>query len=214
MRRIPCGPLECALLVKIVHLYYNQGNDRLLANGSDRFPLLTSPMITLPSLLDRAKQGDAEAIATLMNDVLQPQDMWVKAMLDRDCLQVMLKSAAVLNQVICIAFIQRGLQCLQPETIQHVRVYAWQVGDAFPLWIATFALEQNSLLEGQLKAVLDRPLTITGADLPLSDDTSVSLQQHIQTVTLPPAAEQRSELFKLGFMIVLMTMVYFVVTGV
>lgn len=206
-------PLEVTLLVKIVHLYYNQGNDRLLANGSDRFPPLTSPIIMLPSLLERAKQGDAGAIATLMNDVLQAQDVWVKAMLDRDCLQVMLKSAAVLNQVICIAFIQQGLQRLQPETIKHVRVYAWQVGDAFPLWIATFALEQNSLLQGQLQAVSDRPLTITGADLPLGDDTSVPLQQPIQTVTLPPA-KQRSELFKLGFVLVLMTMVYFVVTGV
>ncbi|MBW4583024.1 MAG: hypothetical protein KME42_25945 [Tildeniella nuda ZEHNDER 1965/U140] len=171
-------------------------------------------MITLLSLLERAKQGDAGAIATLMNDVLQAQDVWVKAMSDRDCLQVMLKSAAVLNQVICIAFVQRGLQRLQPETIKHVRVYAWQVGDAFPLWIATFALEQNSLLQDQLQAVSDRPLISTGADLPLGDSTSASLPQPIRTITLPPAAKRHSELFKLGFVLVLMTMVYFVVTGV
>ncbi|PSB23894.1 hypothetical protein [Stenomitos frigidus] len=170
-------------------------------------------MITSLSLLERAKQGDAGAIAALMNDVLQAQDVWVKATLESDCLQVMLKSPAVLHQLTCITFMQRGLLRLQPDAIKQVRAYAWRVGDAFPLWIATFSLEQDSLLQGQLKAVIDQPASAS-AVMPSGDETSAPSQPSMPTLTLPPPIGKRSELFKLGFVIVAITMVYFVVTGV
>ena len=108
-------------------------------------------MITSLNRLERAKQGDAGAIAALMNDVLQAQEVWVKATFDRDCLQVMLKSPAILNQSTCLVFIQRGLLSLQPVGVKHVRAYGWRVGDAFPLWIATVSLEQGSLAQDQLQ---------------------------------------------------------------
>lgn len=171
-------------------------------------------MITPLSLLERAKQGDAGAIAALMNDVLQPQEVWVKATLDADCLQVMLKSPAVLSQNTCITFIRRGLLHLQPEAITQVRAYAWRVGDAFPLWIATFALKQP-LSDDQSISISEPSLHGMDAGAHFTDHLSVSLQQPVQALTpLPATSKQRSELFKLGFVIVLVTMVYFAVTGV
>ena len=175
-------------------------------------------MILSLSLLERAEQGDAGAIAALMNDVLQTQEVWVKATLDRDCLQVMLKSPAVLNQATSIAFIRRGLLRLQPKAIKHVRAYAWQVGDAFPLWIATFSLEKDTLLSGQ-KAVgqLDgrvAEVVLAGDAQATQPSIQPATQSATQALTPSPTARQRPDLFKLGFVLVLMTMVYFVVIGV
>lgn len=172
-------------------------------------------MMTLLSLLDRAKQGDAGAIAALMNDVLQSQEVWVKATLDADCLQVMLKAPATLNQATCIAFIRRGLLRLQPEAIAQVRAYAWRVGDAFPLWIATFPLEQP-LLEVQATVKSELPLQNVGAEVQSTDTPSASSHQLIQPLAapLPVIAKQRSDLFKMGFVLVLVTMVYLMVASV
>jgi len=189
-----------------------KANDRSLANGSDRFPFLHNAMTTRLSLLDRARQGDAGAIAALMNDVLKTQEVWVKATLDADCLQVMLKAPATLNQATCIAFMRRGLLRLQPEAIAQVRAYAWRVGDTFPLWIATFPLEQP-LLEVQATFKSELPLQNVGAEVQSTDHPSASSHQLTQPLTapLPVIAKKRSDLFNLGFVIVLATMICFVV---
>jgi hypothetical protein len=172
--------------------------------------------MTTSLMLERAKQGDAGAIAALMNDVLQVQEVWVKATLESDCLQVMLKSPAVLNQLTCIAFIQRGLLRLQPADIQQVRAYAWRTGDAFPLWIATFSLEQNAPLQAQATPGVAQSLQQSlSPKVPFGGSAPTSLQPPAQALAAPlPAAKPRSELFKLGFVIVLMTMAYFVMIGV
>ena len=184
-----------------------------MANGSDRFPLFASPMIT-SLMLERAKQGDAGAIAALMNDAVQAQEVWVKATLESDCLQLMLKSPAILNQLTCMAFIQRGLLRLQPALIQRVTAYTWRTGDAFPLWIATFSLEQNASFQGNSMLRVDQPQTLSqSAEVPLGESAAASLHSTAQAL-VPPTAKQRSQLFKLSFLIVLMTMAYFVIAGV
>ncbi|MBE9124852.1 MULTISPECIES: hypothetical protein [unclassified Coleofasciculus] len=48
-----------------------------------------------PNLLELAKQGNAKAIATLMNHQLQPKDITVRGRLRDGCLQVMLKTAHI-----------------------------------------------------------------------------------------------------------------------
>lgn len=185
-------------------------------------------MITSLSLLERAKQGNAEAIAGLMNDVLRPQDVWVKAALDADCLQVMLKSPDALNQATCIAFLRRGLLKLQPETIAQVRAYAWRTGDAFPQWIATFPLERSP--ESHLTPIVTTPPLQQSAlptsssskqpSEPSSTESSFSvnasepMQPQPQALPSEPLPKRRFELFKMGFVLVLATMAYFVVMGV
>ncbi len=185
--------------------------------------------MTIPlSLLQRAKQGHADAIAALMNEALQAQDVWVKATLDNDCLQVMLRSPARLNQQTCILFIRRGLLRLEPEVISQVRTYAWRVGEAFPLWIAEFPVHQVLVPPSQLAVEHDQPseppvLPTASAHLPSAHlssaqspvDRAVTLKpKQPESLSAPTPSKQRSELFKLGFMAVLIAMVYFVVTSV
>lgn len=179
-------------------------------------------MSTSLSLLDHAKQGNAEAIAALMNEVLRPQDVWVKAVLDADCLQVMLKASEELNQATSIAFIRRGLLRLQPASIVQVRAYAWRTGDAFPLWITTFSLEPTP--ENPLDAIAPLPSHQIHSSTPTSnrqvselstiDSPSAPVPAQTQTVpsTLPP--KRRFELFKMGVVLVVATTVYFMVMGV
>lgn len=180
-------------------------------------------MSTSLSLLDHAKQGNAEAIAALMNEVLRPQDVWVKAVLDADCLQVMLKASEELHQATSIAFIRRGLLKLQPESIVQVRAYAWRTGDAFPQWIAAFPLEflPESHAHPRPALPLQRDSAdVTGVDsspstLSSQDNRSTSLlAAQVPTTPSAPLPKRRFELFKMGFVLVLVTMVYFVVTGV
>ncbi len=168
--------------------------------------------MTIPlSLLQRAKQGDASAIAALMNDALQSQDVRVKVALDHHCLQVMLSSVTALNQSTCITFIQRGLQHLQPDAIASVRAFAWQLGEAFPLWIAEFPVAQAPSLQGESEAKEHRTLS---ALVRHGLDKGAGRSQKQPTPSIVPASKSRSELFKLGLMVVLTTMVYFAVAGV
>lgn len=176
--------------------------------------------MTSLSLLDRAKQGNAEAIAALMNSALQSQSIWVKAALDADCLQVMLKSPDALNQATCMTFLHRGLLRLQPAAIAQVRAYAWRTGDAFPLWIATVPLERSP--NDPLRSIATPPLQQSALAAPGSDGQTsghssldnaiLSLQTQAASAARPP--KRRFELFKMGFVLVLVTMIYFVVTGV
>ncbi|MBW4469999.1 MAG: hypothetical protein KME45_06295 [Stenomitos rutilans HA7619-LM2] len=179
-------------------------------------------MITSLSLLERAKQGNAEAIAGLMNNVLQSQDVWVKAALDADCLQIMLKSPDPLHQATCIAFLHRGLLKLQPQAISQVRAYAWRTGDAFPLWIATFPLEPSP--ESHLNSIATFPPQKTASEALVSNSqapessslssTSKPVSTQPQSVSLELSPKRRFELFKMGFVLVLATMAYFMVMGV
>ncbi len=191
-----------------------------MANGAIVFLRLVCCMNAPLSLLQRAQQGDAVAIAVLMNDALQAQDVWVKVMLDGSCLQVMLKGQMPLHQGNCVAFIQRGLLRLQPTAINQVVAYGWRVGDTFPLWIAAFSLEQTLppqkplLANGATKA-LEQPLVPT--TVPDTNRRSEQTTAHPLTESLAKSSStvrQRSELLKLGVVIVLTTAVYLMVTGV
>ncbi|MBD2037906.1 hypothetical protein H6F76_23415 [Leptolyngbya sp. FACHB-321] len=163
------------------------------------------------------------AIAVLMNDALQAQDIWVKAILDGSCLQVMLKGQMPLHQANCVAFIRRGLLRLQPKAINQVVAYGWMVGDTFPLWIAAFSLEQSllpqkplhTLASGATEPALEHPLPPTTVPDTNTRPNQTTVQQPIVSLAKSSnTAKQRSELLKLGVVIVLTTAVYFMVTGV
>ncbi|MBD2019110.1 hypothetical protein H6F43_02785 [Leptolyngbya sp. FACHB-36] len=155
--------------------------------------------MTQPLLLKLAKQGDAIAIAALMNAALYAQRIRVRARRERGCLQVMLKSATPLNQHATIAFIRRGLLRLQAEPIESVRAYAWQVGQEFPEWITEFTLE-----------TIAEPSSATETQFNTAKRTSPI--SPFNQVTQP--APRSRELFKFGFMVIFSIVIYYVVLGV
>jgi uncharacterized protein (DUF697 family) len=127
------------------------------------------------NLLELAKQGNAQAIATLMNRQLQPKGITAKAALLEGCLQIMLESAQAPNQQALVVFIRKGITNLGAEPIKKVKVYGRQIGEEFPAWIEEFEVVAqtvqnlveltkqgdvnaiNSLIEEQVNSPLPTP---------------------------------------------------------
>jgi uncharacterized protein (DUF697 family) len=102
------------------------------------------PSLTMSqtNLLELAKQGDANAIAALMNRSLQPKGINAKVSCKDSCLQVMLEAANVPNQQILAALVHQGIIKLEPNSINKIRVYGRKVGEDFPDWQQEFEIEE------------------------------------------------------------------------
>ncbi len=96
------------------------------------------------SLLTLAKQGNADAIAALMNRSLQVKGIAAKASLKDGCLQVMLESAQVPEQEAVVEFVRKGVTGLEAEPIKAVKVYGRRVGEDFPTWEREFEIKNTS----------------------------------------------------------------------
>ncbi len=103
--------------------------------------------MTQPNLLEFAKQGDPDAIATLMNLALQPKGVTAETQVKDECLYVFLSSARLLNQQTLVGFIRKGLANLGVKSIQAVKVYGKKAGEDTPVWTEEF--EVSSLEESQ-----------------------------------------------------------------
>lgn len=116
---------------------------------------------TQPNLLELAKQGNAKAIAALMNRQLQPKGITAKAALKDGCLQIMLESAQVPNQQALVAFIRKGITGLGAIAIETVKVYGRQTGEEFPGWSQEIDLGIQARLTSPLtNSPLSRPVEI------------------------------------------------------
>ena len=94
--------------------------------------------MTQPNLLELAKQGDVNAIATLMNRKLQPKGIIAKAGMKNDCLQIVLSAAEVPPQQTLVALIHKSMTSLGAEAIKRVKVYGKQTGEEIPAWDEEF----------------------------------------------------------------------------
>ncbi|MBD2461044.1 hypothetical protein H6G89_08315 [Oscillatoria sp. FACHB-1407] len=119
-----------------------------------------------PNLLELAKQGDATAIASLMNRHLQPKGVTATATLEDGCLQVALESQQVPNQPSLVEFIQKGVTNLGVDAIKQIRIYGVQTGKVTPVW------EQDIFLQ-PYAAVPDLPPIET--PLPAADEIVPSM---------------------------------------
>jgi hypothetical protein len=102
------------------------------------------PAMTQPNLLELAKQGNAQAIATLMNRQLQPQGITIKAALKDNCLQMMLQSTPVSDREEMVAFVRKGLTTLGVAAIARVKIYGRQTGEDVPAWSEEFELAKQT----------------------------------------------------------------------
>ncbi|MEH2450774.1 hypothetical protein [Nostoc sp.] len=78
----------------------------------------------LQSIMTLAKQGDANAIAVLINNSLKEKRIIAKVAKKEDCLQIILESSQVPNQETLVSIIRKGLTSLAPKSINHVKIYA------------------------------------------------------------------------------------------
>ncbi len=99
---------------------------------------LASFMVTQSQLLNLAKQGNPQAIASLMNSVLEPKGVTTNAELTDDCLSIVVRSEKPLNQAAIVSFVRSGIGALGAASIRKVKVSA-QTG-ALPVWTEEFQL--------------------------------------------------------------------------
>ncbi|WP_334967568.1 hypothetical protein [Nostoc sp.] len=91
--------------------------------------------MTQPNLLELAKQGDAQAIASVINYLLQPKGITAKVILKDDCLQVMLESFQVPEQESSVTFIRKLIIKLEVKPIKSVKIYGKRKGQTSVAWI-------------------------------------------------------------------------------
>lgn len=96
--------------------------------------------MTQLNLLELAKQGNVEAIASLINHQLQAKGITAKIALKGACLQVMLESPEVPDQQALVTFVRKGIIGLGATSIERVKVYGRQDGEEFPAWNQEFEL--------------------------------------------------------------------------
>lgn len=132
--------------------------------------------MTQPNILELAKQGDVQAIASLMNRHLHLKGINAQVAFQDSCLEVILESTQVLNQQILVAFIRKGLTALGAASIEIVKVYGQQTGQEFPAWSKEFNL---GIAEAELEAVDDEHFSSNPQSLTicinLSGDTAQGL---------------------------------------
>ncbi|MCS6783183.1 MAG: pentapeptide repeat-containing protein [Gloeomargarita sp. SKYBB_i_bin120] len=113
--------------------------------------------MSVPNLLQLARQGDPEAIAVLMTQALASRGITAQAKLRQGCLEVVLTSRDTPDQRHCLQVIRQGLLRLEVPTIRTVKVYALRVGEAFPDWMEVFGLDTTPLPAERSTPVLPGP---------------------------------------------------------
>ncbi|MBF2025883.1 MAG: hypothetical protein IGS48_03835 [Oscillatoriales cyanobacterium C42_A2020_001] len=99
--------------------------------------------MTQADIVERAKQGDAGAIATLLNQGFKKRGITAIVKLDQHCLMIELRSLQAINQLAAIAVIQQGMNHLKPAHIQTVLV-SGQAEDGADNWMESFTLSQEA----------------------------------------------------------------------
>ncbi len=124
-----------------------------------------------PNLPELAQQGNAQAIATLINRQLQPKGITAKAALKDGCLQVMLESAQAPNQQALVEFIRKGITSLGAASIERVMIYGRQTSNQILAWSQEFELIKQPLPSADSTATQSvTPNQATTPTQPLSQD--------------------------------------------
>lgn len=98
--------------------------------------------MTQANLLELARNGNPQAIAALMNLVLEPKGVVAKTQLEGNCLHVVFTSEHVLSQSAIVSFVKNGLHSLGPQSFQTVKLYARKPGQQVSLWVESFRAGQ------------------------------------------------------------------------
>jgi hypothetical protein len=96
-------------------------------------------------LVELAKQGNAKAIAALINRQLQPKGITTKAALNNGCLQILLEAAQIPDQQTLTAFILKGIRGLETASVQKVKIYARRLGEEKMVWSQEVTLVKDSV---------------------------------------------------------------------
>ena len=120
------------------------------------------------SLKERAKLGDVDAIASLLNLPLQNKGISATASLQDGCLQVMLEGDRVPDEEAAVRIVRRELTNLKAGAIASVKVYGQQAGEDFPAWNREFKLKAEASTDSK-KLSTDKFANLTKLLTPIID---------------------------------------------
>ncbi|MEO9126902.1 MAG: hypothetical protein ABI262_19790 [Microcoleus sp.] len=101
--------------------------------------------MTQPNILELAKQGDAKAIALLLNRQIQSKGITAAASLKDGCLQVMLEATEAPSQQALAGWVSKSIAGLGAPSIEKVKVYGRQTGAKVPAWSQEFEVAGQKL---------------------------------------------------------------------
>ncbi|AFY73139.1 hypothetical protein Syn7502_01028 [Synechococcus sp. PCC 7502] len=156
------------------------------------------------SILELAKQGDGDAIATLINRSIQAKGITATANLDHACLHIDLRSPQKINQKAMVSLIRKGMLSLQVKTIQELEISAYlsdyETASDQLIWeihlhleSSEVALEPNSAIalnenKGESKNAIPDPIPPTQIPNQISTDatvTALTVHQPVQIKHIP-----------------------------
>ncbi len=97
-----------------------------------------------PTLLEKARQGDDEAIASVLNYLLKDKNITAKVAIKGNRLLVLLKSAQVPEQESSVAVVRKLMKQLSVESINSVEVYGKEIGQQSTAWRESLDLTISS----------------------------------------------------------------------
>lgn len=121
-----------------------------------------------PNPLELAKQGNASAIAFLINRSLKAKGIIAKPIINDGCLQIILEAAQIPNQGLLVPFIHKGVMSLEIPSINKLRVSGQQVGEDFPNWTQEFDLQEQ---------VASLPVNTSLLQSTVSQESSLNLER-------------------------------------
>lgn len=131
-----------------------------------------------------AKQGDEEAIATLLRRALAYQNVEIKAQLQNSHLNVYLSSDQTPNQRAAVTLIERELAGFSIDLIAKVQVFGERAGADFPDWTEEFLRQTPVEMEVNTSPAEAIPIAqLKSAQLRSKASQSPSPQQPTQPPT-------------------------------
>lgn len=130
--------------------------------------------MTTPQLkpIELAKQGNAQAIAFLINRSLKAKAITAKVIFREGYLQVMLESVQISDQAALAQFICKGITKLKIESIERLGVYGRELGEERPSWIQNFDFTQAN--EADDDHLLEQSIALNSIDSQVNKAKSAS----------------------------------------
>jgi tetratricopeptide (TPR) repeat protein len=104
------------------------------------------------TLIQQAKQGNAEAVTALLNQTLHPKGITAKASIKNFCLNIMLEAAQPPAQKALVAFLRKSFENFTVDAWHTVVVYGRQTGEEIPDWSEKFDVVQKVQLSLEERA--------------------------------------------------------------
>ncbi|GBO52711.1 hypothetical protein APA_380 [Pseudanabaena sp. lw0831] len=123
--------------------------------------------------MDLAKQGDPNAIASLINRSLASKGIHAEAELEAECLRISLQASQIPNQKAVVTIIHRGMIVLQVSQIKRVKILTYRSDNHYLAWQDEIDLGNND----DLKQSVATPTIIK--------DTNVEQGQNMNLVSNP-----------------------------